>query len=149
MRRIIKITLLLIGLTGASMQSIASAQQVIPPGQLVLGGMPMLCGPAATAIQPIPDVAIARPEGIYLNPALFSLPGTLQQFIYAHECAHMQGILNEAAADCWAIRTGRNQGWFPPPAFGLLIQFFQNNPGDWTHAPGPVRLQNLANCGNS
>ena len=55
----------------------------------------------------------------------------------------------EVAADCWAIRTGRNQGWFPPQAFQALMQMFQNNPGDMAHPNGPVRVQNMWYCYNN
>jgi len=44
--------------------------------------------------------------------------------------------MNEAAADCEAVRLGRFQGWFTEDSFPSLVAAFQNNPGSWTHLPG-------------
>jgi hypothetical protein len=126
----------------------ASAQQVIPPGQLVLAGMPVVCGPLPTVITAgFNDTAMNNGQAIILNQQLFfQLPPVLQLYTYAHECGHANVGPNEVAADCWAIKTGRNQGWFPPQAFQLLMQYFQNNPGDIRHPSGPVRVQNMLMC---
>jgi hypothetical protein len=77
------------------------------------------------------------------------LPTPLKLYWVAHECGHYQVGNSEVAADCWAIRTGRNQGWFPPQAFQALMQMFQNNPGDMAHPSGPVRVQNMWYCYNN
>ncbi len=125
------------------------SQQVVPAGQLRLAGVPVNCGGVPTAIQPIGDIAMARPGWIILNPSLFSMPPVLQLFIYAHECGHHVVGANESAADCWAIRLGRNQGWFRPRDFNWLIGYFGGNPGDWTHAPGHERVRRMSACFSS
>lgn len=127
----------------------ASAGQYVPPGQLNLGGLTAQCFNIPTVIEWIPDMGYARPGVIYLNPNLFNQPVALQRFVYAHECGHHVVGMDDAAADCWAIRIGRDQGWFRPEDFQWLVMTFQNSPGDWSHAPGPARLQNLAMCYNS
>ena len=122
----------------------ASAQALGP--YPVIAGLQVQCGGVPTFVQPIPDIAMARPGVIVLNPKLFELPGSLKLFVYAHECAHHLLGNNEANADCWAIRTGRQQGWFKPSDISYLIQYFGNSPGDWTHAPGPYRIANMMAC---
>jgi hypothetical protein len=90
-----------------------------------------------------------------MNPLVLNQqPPVLQLFWYAHECAHHvlghivnPNLTNEASADCWAVKTGRQQGWFPPGAFQLLAQVLQNSPGSiWGHLPGPARIQNMMAC---
>jgi hypothetical protein len=123
------------------------AQQVVPPGQLTLAGFPVYCGNIPTAIQPINDIAYATPGWIILHPDLFQLPPVVQIFIYAHECGHhaVAGT-NDAAADCFAIRLGRDQGWFREQDIAWLQVFFGQGTGDYSHAPGPIRIQNMMSC---
>jgi hypothetical protein len=122
--------------------------QVFAPGQFAIDGIPVACGGYPTVVTTqIPDAGIFNGQAIFLNPAsLGPLPTVLKLFVYAHECGH--GVVggNEPAADCWAIRLGRDQGWFPPQAFGLLMRMFQGNPGSMRHPPGPQRVQNMMHC---
>jgi hypothetical protein len=131
----------------------AGAQQSFPPGQFALGGIPVGCGPAWTVVAPIPDWAMARPTlggtspTIYLNPVfLAQAPLPVQMFTYAHECGHLVVGPDENAADCWAAQLGRDQGWFSEGEMRYLVDAFAWNPGDWFHAPGPVRLQSIWGC---
>lgn len=128
----------------------APAAAFAPPQQHIfsIDGYPVSCqGSTVIANWNLPDVGMARPGLIQLNPgAMGTMSTSMKLFVFAHECAHGLGIMNEAAADCWGIRRGRDQGWFPPQAFAQLVQAFRNNPGDYTHAPGPARLTHLANC---
>jgi hypothetical protein len=128
-----------------------SSAQTFAPGQFQIGGIPVSCGPAITVLRGgIGDSARAvpgNPPAIILDPSLFgSFPVPVQFFVYAHECGHHVVGSNENAADCWAAKLGRDQGWFTNVTMNFLTQVFQWNPGDWTHAPGPIRLQNIANC---
>jgi hypothetical protein len=126
----------------------AANAQVYPLGHFLIDGIPVACGALPTVITPtIPDAGMNNGQAIWLNPmVLGQLPTVLKLYVYAHECGHAAEGPNEVDADCWAIRTGRDQGWFPPQAFALLIQFFQNNPGSLRHPPGPVRVQNMMQC---
>lgn len=89
---------------------------------------------------------MARPGVISLRPDFFTLPAVVQTFIYAHECGHQVVGSDESAADCWAIKLGRNQGWLTPEGLQLVGQYFVNSPGDWTHAPGPFRVGCMVGC---
>jgi hypothetical protein len=129
--------------------SVKSANaQIYPPGQFAIDGIPVICGNLPTVITPnIPDGAMNNGQAILLNPIVLSaLPTVLKLYVYAHECGHAIVGANEVAADCWAIRTGRDQGWFPPEAFDYLIEFFKDNPGTLRHPPGPVRVSNMMQC---
>ena len=114
----------------------------------VIAGMPVQCYGVPAVVTPINDIAMARPGVIILSPQFFQLPGKLQLFIYAHECAHHVPQIsgNEDMADCWAIKVGRVQGWFTQQDIVYLQQYFGGSPGDWTHAPGPIRVQQMINC---
>lgn len=127
----------------------AARAQVFPPGTFAIDGIPVSCGMVTYVVTPqVPDIGMADGYGqIYLNPYAFAnLPTSLKLFWAAHECAHYNVGPDEAAADCWAVRTGRDQGWFPPQTFELMMQMMWNNPGDFTHAPGPMRVQSMMDC---
>ena len=132
----------------ALLMSYATHAQVFPPGQFAIDGIPVVCGRLPVDLTTnIRDVAMNNGQAILLNPTLIKgLPTAIKLYIYAHECGHAVVGLNEVAADCWAIRTGRNQGWFPPQAFALLQQYFCDNPGDLHHRPGPARVKNMIQC---
>lgn len=123
-----------------------------------VGGMPVFC--TAFNNQPVAlvsdhllnDVGAARNINgqlvIFMNPhVLLSLPNENQLFWYAHECAHVNiRTVNEDLADCAAVKLGRQQGWLTAQGIQSLCTYFQGNPGDWTHSPGPVRCQKMAAC---
>lgn len=128
----------------------AVATQKYPPGTFSIGGMPVQCLGATTFMASgMTDSAVAYPavKQILLNDPLFlQLPVPVQLFTYAHECAHIAGHVNEANADCFAAKLGRDQQWFAASDMIFLVQQFAWNTGDWTHAPGPTRLANIESC---
>lgn len=130
----------------ASLPTGSLMAQVMGPNPII-AGTPVVCGGIPTVVRAdVGDIARATPGWINLHPQFFSLPGKLQLFIYAHECGHHVVGLDETLADCWAIRTGRDQGWFQPADIQWLIAYFSNNPGDWSHEPGWMRLQKMIHC---
>ncbi|WP_233810288.1 hypothetical protein [Paraburkholderia sp. HP33-1] len=122
--------------------------QVFPPGGFAIDGIPVACGPLPTILTTnIPDAAMNNGQAILINPAVVgTFPHVLKLWAYAHECGHAFVGANEIGADCWAVTTGKHQGWFPPQAFSALIQLFGNNPGNLNHPPGPVRIQAMLQC---
>jgi hypothetical protein len=140
----------ILGLVVASVwMSGVQAQQVIPPGQFRIGPYPVACQQAVTIIagMELGDVARATYGQIYLNgPIFFSQPIAVQLFVYAHECAHALGIMNEAQADCFSIRLGRQQGWVNPATLPQMCASVFGSVGDWTHMPGPHRCQLMLAC---
>mgnify|MGYP003579634320 CR=1 FL=1 len=139
-------------------QAPARSQQMFPPGTFAIGGIPVVCGTVPTVIVAGPgDMGRAtpatpfQPATIWLDAAFHYMPLEVQFFIYGHECAHHQPNVgsNESLADCWAAQVGKRQGWFTAISMQYLTMQFAWNPGDWTHAPGPVRLSNISACYNS
>ena len=141
MKRLLVILVLLVLNTPSS----ANAQQCFSHGQFRIGGHPFICSGATTCIDPrLNDLGKAFPgQGIYLHPALNAYPIGVIAFVFAHECAHFRGILDEQLADRWAIKVGRDQGWINPQTVTQICQSFYFSPGDWTHFPGPLRCQNM------
>ena len=126
--------------------------QAFPPGTFSVDGIPVACGGVWFVLNPnLPDVGMADGQGrIFLNSVVLGqLPTMLKLYWISHECGHYFVGSDEDAADCWAIRLGRDQGWFPPEAFQLLLQMFQNNPGDVRHPSGPQRVSNMMQCYSS
>lgn len=121
-----------------------------PPGTFSVDGIPVVCGGVTFVVTTqVPDVGMANPaQGvIFLNPNFVaSLSTSVKLFWVAHECGHFAVGANETSADCWAVRTGRDQGWFPPHVFNELVAMFWNNPGDMTHPSGRQRVNDMINC---
>jgi hypothetical protein len=131
------------------------ATTIVQAGRVPLGPNPMIGGVSVSCMgvptwldDEINDIAIAVPGAIVLSPALGNWPPVVQVFVYAHECAHHLPAIrsNENAADCWAIKLGRNQGWIDFQGLRLIQTYFQNNQGDWTHLPGRWRIQQMQAC---
>lgn len=134
------------------------------PFNPVIASVPVVCTafdgqPVATIPDPtITDIGYARqgsPPVIVLNSRLLeTLPPALQLFWYGHECAHhvlghtvFTSFGNEAAADCWSIRTGRDQGLFDRTDVEGFAPYFLANPGSpWGHLPGPQRQALFLQC---
>lgn len=57
--------------------------------------------------------------------------------------------MNEQAADAWAIKIGRNQGWINPQTVQQICQSVYFSSGDWTHFPGPARCQLMIQAFNT
>ena len=111
----------------------------------------------------IPDIAAATYDRvgtpvIYFNPyALTGLPRAMQEFIYAHECAHhvldhlrtgqVVDASQEAEADCWAVAELTGHGTLSADDIEAIANALpQLVPGDTTHRPGNVRAHDLRQC---
>lgn len=152
-----RIIFLLVGIF-SSLQAAAQWNPYNP----TIAGVPVYCTafngqPVAFVSNPmLQDVGRAMPgmpPTIELNPnVLAQLSPTMQLFWYGHECAHhVLGPANsEINADCWSIKTLRNQGLLAPSELPQLMAQISGTPGSmWGHLPGPQRAQLLAQCYNS
>lgn len=132
------------------------------PFSPVIAGVPVYC--TSYSGQPValipdyylPDVGQAIPGNppiIKLNPNVLSRMTPLMQiFWYGHECAHhLLGPANsEINADCWSIRTMRDQGILRRQQVPELMAQISSTSGSmWGHLPGPYRAQHFANCFDS
>ncbi len=129
----------------ALMLSTPTQAQYLGPAPMI-GGAHVSCYGIPTVVAPINDLALAVPGQIVLSPQLFSYHPLIQLFVYAHECAHHVNGANEMAADCWAIRLGRDQNWMNRQGVNIVAASLVDTAGDWTHAPGRLRVQQLIDC---
>ncbi len=83
-----------------------------------------------------------------------SLSGKLQIFFYLHECAHhVLGHMfapqpeSEKEADCWSIKTGRDQSYFNLADVMSFTNRIMSSPGSARgHLPGRERMAHLLEC---
>ena len=83
-----------------------------------------------------------------------SLSGKLQIFFYLHECAHhVLGHMfapqpsSESEADCWSIKTGRDQSYFNLADVMSFANRIMSSPGSARgHLPGRERMAHLLAC---
>jgi hypothetical protein len=123
--------------------------RVYQAGALSLGGSYPSCGWVPTTIGDISDIAYSTPGMIHINPAIFRLPRQLQLFWYAHECAHQLFGTSERQADCWAVRSGRDRGWFRQEDLAVIEWALKDNRGDDAHDTGPQRIALIERCFNT
>lgn len=92
---------------------------------------------------------------IKLDPdVLRTLPGKMQVFFFLHECGHhkLGHLLSgtgdpEPEADCWAVKTGRDSGFYRREDVVAFGRFFALSNGTRAgHLPGPKRHAFLLNC---
>lgn len=126
--------------------TIANAQNY-PPGSFQIGGYPFSCRGAWTIVTPqLDNLGRSSPGGpIYLRSDLGGYPVAFIGFLYAHECAHHLGQMNETAADQFSVCIGKEQGWLNPQGILQVCQITLPSPGSWYHLPGPQRCAVMLN----
>ncbi len=124
------------------------SQPVTAAGQLTLGGRAMQCGAAKTVMdRALRDYGAAIGDFIVLNPdRLAGAPPDAQLWVYAHECGHLNGRTDEAAADCFGVRKGRDEGWLDAGGLDTVCAFVTKVAPDHLHAPGADRCAAMRRC---
>jgi hypothetical protein len=122
-----------------------------PPGTFFIAGYSFVCGNATVqVVNGLGDMGKAAPgQFLALDASLNNYPAQVIGFVFAHECAHYMGQMNEDAADGIALQMGKQQGWISPYGLQQICQSVLFTPGDWTHFPGPVRCQRMIQYYNS
>lgn len=134
-------------------------------GAVVIAGQQMSCrdmrGYAVHTMQiaNLGDVGRAgvvnRVPVIVIDPHIINrLPDKLQIFFYQHECGHHAlghwyggNSEQEKEADCWAIRSGRENGTFSRDDVMSFAPFLAASGGSpFGHLPGPQRAKFLLRC---
>jgi hypothetical protein len=72
----------------------------------------------------------------------------VQRFVFAHECGHHHVGSNELAADCWAARQGRREGWLRWGDLATVCASWAHAPAGSTHPSAALRCANLNRCFN-
>ncbi len=122
--------------------------EIVPAGELRIEGETFSCGHRPTVITDrIDDYAAAYYGFLILNKERFAkLPMTLKRYAYGHECAHQYVGRGELAADCYAVRQGRRDGWLDEEGVDTICRFIGQAKGDATHPEGQKRCQYIRSC---
>lgn len=152
----------------AALAGLALTTPAHPEGleaQPVVAGMTMTCqdfrgiAVGTMDVSDLGDVGGARiigrmPVIVLDRSRLAQLPDKLQLFFYGHECAHhvlghafAQTVWSEREADCWAVKHGRERGWFTREEVAAWSPQFAHSKGSPIgHLPGPERAERLVAC---
>lgn len=162
MRVVLAVAMAVLALAGAAG---SGAAQQSPGGRALVAGVTLGCAdfrgrPVQTyETSGLGDVARSTLYGripvITLDTEVMaSLSGKLQIFFYLHECAHhVLGHMfapqpdSEKEADCWSIKTGRDQSYFNRADVSAFTNRIMSSPGSARgHLPGRERMAYLLEC---
>ena len=117
-------------------------------GSTVVGGMRLSCA-AAKVVKSnrSPLIGYATRGKIVLSPRLLRrFPAVTRRVIFLHECGHQYVGYDESAADCWAIRKAKRQGWLTRRAMARVCRSIRGMPGSNVHLPGSARCRAMRRC---
>lgn len=120
--------------------------KLVQPGRLVVAGRRLTCGPTATLLRDFEGFAVSSTVIMLNMQALKDLPRPVQWLIYYHECGHILFGPSETAADCYAVRRARREGWLNQQALEDICAVF-NIAGHGPVHPDPEdRCNQLRQC---
>jgi len=130
------------------LEFIGGKGEIIPAGEFRVEGKRFSCAHRPTLVaETLDDYAAAYYGFLIVNKERFAkLPMTLKRYVYAHECAHQYVGRGELAADCYAVRQGRREGWLDEDGIKKICDFIGRAKGDATHPPGPRRCAHIRAC---
>ena len=136
-------------LLAASLEEGAGALEqgkLVAPGRLVVAGRRLSCGATSTLIRDFEGFAVSSTVIMLNMQALKDLPRPVQWLIYYHECGHILYGPSETAADCYAIRRARREGWLSKQSLEDICAVF-NIAGHGPIHPDPeARCDQLRQC---
>jgi hypothetical protein len=122
--------------------------KLVAPGRLVIAGRRLSCGRTATLIRNFEGFAVSSTVIMLNMQAMQDLPRTVQWLIYYHECGHILYGPSETAADCYAVRRAKREGWLDRQTLDDICAVF-NIAGHGPVHPDPVeRCNQLRQCFN-
>ncbi len=140
---------LCLALASANLEENAVAleqSKLVAPGRLVVAGRRLSCGATATLLRDFEGFAVSSTVIILNMQALKDLPRPVQWLIYYHECGHILFGPSETAADCYAVRRARREGWLSKQALDDICAVF-NIAGHGPLHPDPEqRCEQLRQC---
>src|SRR5687767_2004090 len=120
--------------------------KLVAPGRLVVAGRRLSCGATATLLRDFEGFAVSSTVIMLNMQALKDLPRPVQWLIYYHECGHILYGPSETAADCYAVRRARREGWLNRRTLEDICAVF-NIAGHGAVHPDPVaRCDQLRQC---
>ena len=124
----------------------AESGKVVQPGRLVVAGRRLSCGQTATLIRDFEGFAVSSTVIMLNMQALKELPQRVQWLIYYHECGHIRYGPSETAADCYAVRRARRDGWLDPQRLDDICAVFAVSGHGPVHADPEARCNQLRQC---
>jgi hypothetical protein len=120
--------------------------RLVAPGRLVIAGRRLSCGATATLVRDFAGFAVSSTVIMLNMQAMKDLPRPVQWLIYYHECGHILYGPSETAADCYAVRRARREGWLNQKALDDVCAVF-NIAGHGPLHPDPeARCNQLRQC---
>ena len=120
--------------------------RLVAPGRLVIAGRRLSCGATATLVRDFEGFAVSSTVIMLNMQAMKDLPRPVQWLIYYHECGHILYGPSETAADCYAVRRARREGWLNQKALDDVCAVF-NIAGHGSLHPDPeARCNQLRQC---
>ena len=120
--------------------------KLVAPGRLVIEGRRLSCGATATLIRDFEGFAVSSTVIMLNMQALTPLPRQVQWLIYYHECGHILLGPSETAADCYAVKRARREGWLNEQTLSDVCAVF-NIAGHGPAHPDPqTRCDQLRQC---
>ncbi len=136
-------------LLAASLEEDAGALEqgkLVAPGRLVVAGRRLSCGATSTLIRDFEGFAVSSTVIMLNMQALKDLPRPVQWLIYYHECGHILYGPSETAADCYAIRRARREGWLGKPSLEDICAVFNIAGHGPVHPDPEQRCDQLRQC---
>lgn len=136
-------------LVAASLEEDAAALEqgkLVAPGRLVVAGRRLSCGATATLIRDFEGFAVSSTVIMLNMQALKELPRPVQWLIYYHECGHILYGPSETAADCYAVRRARREGWLGKATLDDICAVFNIAGHGPMHADPEQRCDQLRQC---
>jgi len=120
--------------------------KLVAPGRLVVAGRKLSCGATATLLRDFEGFAVSSTVIMLNMQALKELPRPVQWLIYYHECGHILYGPSETAADCYAIRRARREGWLSKPGLDDICAVFNIAGHGPVHPDPEARCEQLTQC---
>ncbi len=117
-------------------------------GSATIGGVKMTCANTKVVVSnQVPGPGFAVQGMIMFGPkALRVYPPLVQRLVFLHECGHQFVGTDETAADCYAVKAAKRQGWLNAAGLRQACRALWHTQADGAHLAGPERCDALKQC---
>ena len=139
--------LLALVVAGLEPQAVAiEKDRLVPAGRLIIEGRRLSCGSTKTLLRDFEGFAVSSTVIMLNMQALNPLPRQVQWLIYYHECGHILLGQSETAADCYAVKRARREGWLNDQALDDVCAVFNIAGHGPVHPDPQARCDQLRQC---